>query len=161
MFSCGAVNRSAPQIQSSPLPKNAPLTRWTRIKTLGAPVLKFIMADLDLAFTFLDIATTSWVADTACRNQENARAAYDVVLRFLPRSIAALSVAERQTVQDKLKDLRSRLPGTWGRILIQTDVLTSLRYASMIAALRCGRAHRWHSSRPNSQDHVRSANRLE
>ena len=44
------------------------------------------MADLDLAFTFLDIASTSQVADTACRNQENARAAYDMVLRFLPRS---------------------------------------------------------------------------
>ena len=57
---------------------------------------EFIMADLDLAFTFLDIASTSRVADTACRNQENARTAYDMVVRFLPRSIAALSVAERQ-----------------------------------------------------------------
>ncbi len=70
---------------------------------------EFIMADLDLAFTFLDIATTSQVADTACRNQENARAAYDVVMRFLPRSIAALSEAERQGVQDKLADLKGRL----------------------------------------------------
>jgi hypothetical protein len=70
---------------------------------------EFIMADLDLAFTFLDIATTSRVADTTCRNQENARAAYDAVLRFLPRSIAALSVTERRGVQDKLADLKSRL----------------------------------------------------
>jgi len=70
---------------------------------------EFIIADLDLAFTFLDIASTSRVADTACRNQENARTAYDMVIRFLPRSIAALSVAERQTVQDKLTDLKSRL----------------------------------------------------
>ena len=70
---------------------------------------EFILADLDLAFTFLDIASTSQVADTACRNQENARAAYDMVLRFLPRSIAALSAAELQTVQDKLEVLRSRL----------------------------------------------------
>ena len=70
---------------------------------------EFIMADLDLAFTFLEIASTSQVADTACRNQENARTAYDMVLRFLPRSIAALSVAERKGVQDKLADLKSRL----------------------------------------------------
>jgi hypothetical protein len=70
---------------------------------------EFIMADLDLAFTFLDIANTSRVAETACRNQENARAAYDMVMRFLPKSIAALSVAERQTVQGKLADLKSRL----------------------------------------------------
>jgi hypothetical protein len=32
-----------------------------------------------------------------------------MVLRFLPRSIAALSAAERQEVQDKLADLKSRL----------------------------------------------------
>ena len=70
---------------------------------------EFIMADLDLAFTFLDIASTSQVADTACRNQENARTAYDMILRFLPRSIDALTGAERQSVQDKLADLKSRL----------------------------------------------------
>jgi len=77
-----------------------------RLRRSGA---EFIMTDLDLAFTFLDIATTSRVADTAFRNQINARAACDVVMRFLPRSIAALSVAERQTVRDKLTDLKSRL----------------------------------------------------
>jgi hypothetical protein len=70
---------------------------------------EFIIADLDLAFTFLEIASTSQVADTACRNQANARTAFDVVVRFLPRSVDALSVAERQTVQDKLMDLKSRL----------------------------------------------------
>ncbi len=66
---------------------------------------EFILADLELAFTFLDVARTSVVADTACRNQENARAAYDSILRFLPRSIDALSAAERQNVQDKLRVL--------------------------------------------------------
>ena len=76
---------------------------------LGRSGAEFILADLERAFTFLDIARTSGVADTACRNQENARKAYDVILRFLPRSMAALSVAERQEVQDKLADLKSRL----------------------------------------------------
>jgi hypothetical protein len=77
-----------------------------RFRRSGA---EFILADLELAFTFLDIASTSGVADTVCRNQENARAAYDSVLRFLPRSIAALTAAERQNVQDKLEELKSRL----------------------------------------------------
>ena len=70
---------------------------------------EFILADLELAFTFLDIASTSGVANTACRNQKNARAAYDSVLRFLPRSIAALTAGEQQNVQDRLADLKSRL----------------------------------------------------
>jgi hypothetical protein len=70
---------------------------------------EFILADLELAFTFLDVACSSLVADTACRNQENARQAYDSILRFLPRSIDALSAAERQHVQDKLEELKSRL----------------------------------------------------
>jgi hypothetical protein len=52
---------------------------------------------------------SDFVTGTACRNQENARTAYDMILRFLPRSIAALSTAERQDVQDKLVDLKSRL----------------------------------------------------
>ncbi len=77
-----------------------------RFRRSGA---EFILADLELAFTFLAIASTSGIADTACRNQENARTAYDMILRFLPRSIDALSAAERQNVQDKLTDLKSRL----------------------------------------------------
>jgi len=70
---------------------------------------EFILVDLKLAFTFLDVASTSQVADTACRNQENARKAYDAIARFLPRSITALSASERQHVNDKLADLKSRL----------------------------------------------------
>jgi hypothetical protein len=32
-----------------------------------------------------------------------------MILRFLPRSIAAFTAAERQDVQDKLDELKSRL----------------------------------------------------
>ena len=43
---------------------------------------EFIIADLELAFTFLDIAHTSGVTETRRRNQRNARTAYHAVLRF-------------------------------------------------------------------------------
>src|SRR6478752_2766322 len=42
---------------------------------------EFIMTDLELAFTFLKIMRTSRVTSTVRRNQKNARAAYDAVLR--------------------------------------------------------------------------------
>ena len=76
---------------------------WRRV---GA---EFIMADLELAFTFLDIARTSLAAETRRRNQENARAAYDAVLRFLPRSLPVLSAAERHAIENKLAELKNRL----------------------------------------------------
>jgi len=70
---------------------------------------EFIMVDLELAFTFLDMARTLGLTAAGRRNQENARSAYDAVLRFLPRSLPALSAAERQTVEKKLRDLKERL----------------------------------------------------
>jgi hypothetical protein len=76
---------------------------WRRV---GA---EFIIADLKLAFTFLEIARTSWVTETAWRNQKNARTAYDAVLRFLPRCLPALSAAEQQAVEDNLWKLKDRL----------------------------------------------------
>jgi len=69
---------------------------------------EFIMADLELAFTFLDIAHTSGFTETGRRNRQNARTAYDAVLRFLPRSLPALSAAERQVIENKLKELKKR-----------------------------------------------------
>jgi len=70
---------------------------------------EFIMADLELAFTFLNIARTAGATEDGRRNQENARTAYDAVLRFLPRSIPALSGAERRVIEKKLRELKKRL----------------------------------------------------
>jgi hypothetical protein len=70
---------------------------------------EFIMADLELAFTFLDIARTSGVTETGRRNQRNARTAYDAVLRFLPRFLPAFSAAERQAIESKVGELKNRL----------------------------------------------------
>jgi hypothetical protein len=70
---------------------------------------EFIMTDLEVAFTFLDVAHTSGIAETGRRNRKNARAAYDAILRFLPRSIPALSAAERRDMERKLGELKRRL----------------------------------------------------
>ena len=83
---------------------DAPQTRnWRRV------CAEFMMTDLKLAFTFLDIARTSGITESGRRNQENARTAYDAVLRFLPRSLPALSAAERQAIENKLGELKNRL----------------------------------------------------
>jgi hypothetical protein len=44
-----------------------------------------VLIDLDTALTFLRIADTTRSAETNHRNRRNARAAYDAVIRFLPR----------------------------------------------------------------------------
>ncbi len=76
---------------------------WRRVSA------EFIMLDLEVAFTFLDIARTSRVAETRRRNQKSARRAYDAVLRFLPRFLPALSAAERRATENKLGELKNRL----------------------------------------------------
>ena len=70
---------------------------------------EFIMSDIELAFTFLDVARTSLVADTRRRNQMNARTAYEAILRFLPRSLSAFSAAERQAMKGNVAELKNRL----------------------------------------------------
>jgi hypothetical protein len=70
---------------------------------------EFIMVDLELAFTFLDIARTAGVTKTGRRNQKNARTAYDAVLRYLPRCLPALSAVERQAIGNKLEELKKGL----------------------------------------------------
>ena len=76
---------------------------WRRVRA------EFIMTDLALAFTFLDIGRTSWITETARRNQKNARTAYDAILRLLPLSLPALSASERQAIENKLGELKNRL----------------------------------------------------
>jgi hypothetical protein len=70
---------------------------------------EFIMVDLELAFAFLGLASTSGIKETARRNQQNARTAYDSILRFLPRSLTAFSSPERRDMEIKLAELKSRL----------------------------------------------------
>ena len=76
---------------------------WRRV---GA---EFIIVDLELAFTFLEIARTSRSTETVWRNRKNAHAAYNAVLRFLPLCLPALSAAEQQAIEDNLRKLKDCL----------------------------------------------------
>ena len=67
------------------------------------------MLDLEVAFTFLELARSSGITETSRRNQKNARTAYAAVLRFLPRSLPALSATERKETESKLGELKYRL----------------------------------------------------
>ncbi len=67
----------------------------------------FLLADLDLAMTFLDVAATSDKRKSSQRNQKNARTAYDTVLRFLPR--LSLTAVETSAIHEKVSALRIRL----------------------------------------------------
>ena len=70
---------------------------------------EFIMTDLEVAFTFLDVSPTSGIAETGRRNQKNARTAYDAILRLLPRSLDAFSAAEQKDMESKLGELKRLL----------------------------------------------------
>ena len=67
----------------------------------------FLIADLELGLTFMDVAGTSTDADTARRNHANARTAYETVLGM--KSRVALTPAEEALVNDKLDLLKARL----------------------------------------------------
>jgi hypothetical protein len=67
----------------------------------------FVLTDLNLAMTFLDVAETSKRAETVSRNRQNARIAYDSVRRLLPR--LALTAEEWQNIQEKLSNVKFRL----------------------------------------------------
>lgn len=69
--------------------------------------VQFLMADLSVALTFLNVAEVTQSEDTRRRNRQNARWAYDTVLRFLPR--VSPSDEERPALQFKIVELRDRL----------------------------------------------------
>jgi hypothetical protein len=67
----------------------------------------FLLSECDLALTFLDVADATAIPETAQRNRGNARKAYDVILRYMPKLV--LSAAESQYTQTKLSTIRTRL----------------------------------------------------
>jgi hypothetical protein len=68
---------------------------------------EFLITELALAMTFLEIASTSNNTETVQRNLKNAKTAYETILRFLPQAI--LTQAEQQSTQDKLAKVEARL----------------------------------------------------
>ena len=69
--------------------------------------VEFLLNDLDVAMTMLDVAETTTIKETAQRNHQNARKAYDTVLRLLPQ--LKLDAAQQQTMDEQLSSLKNRL----------------------------------------------------
>ncbi len=69
--------------------------------------VQFLLIDLDLGLTFMDVAEASCIQETTRRNHNNARKAYDAVLHLLEN--LRPSVSERQVIDAKLALLKARL----------------------------------------------------
>jgi len=69
--------------------------------------VEILITDLDLAFTFLQVARTSKNPETRQRNRENAHKVYDAVHHFLPR--LRPTAEERQAIEDKMSSLKIHL----------------------------------------------------
>ncbi|MBV8827719.1 MAG: hypothetical protein JO108_00675 [Acidobacteriaceae bacterium] len=79
----------------------------TPSEVLSATGSEFLLTDLDVALTFMDAAETTESKEHAQRDHQNARSAYDTVLRLLPK--LQLDVAQRNEVDKKLAALKARL----------------------------------------------------
>ena len=76
-------------------------------RDLNSVTAEFLLTDIDVGITFMDVAGTSRDQKTVLRNHKNAMLAYDTVLGFLAK--LSLTEIERQSVQAKLALLRARL----------------------------------------------------
>ncbi len=69
--------------------------------------VELIKTDLEVALTFAQIASQTNDREKAIRNQQNARKAYDTVVRYA--ASATLTHFERERIATKLKLLKSAL----------------------------------------------------
>jgi hypothetical protein len=72
--------------------------------------VEFLLVDLDTALTFLEVADATNSKETRTRNRQNARTAYDAVLRLLARLTP--TDEERSLLDAKLAELKNRLDAT-------------------------------------------------
>jgi hypothetical protein len=78
-----------------------------RLPDMNQSGVEFLLIDLDLAMTFLDIAETSRIEETRRRNNDNARTAHDTVVRLLAKLRPTL--AQRHAIDAKVAILKTRL----------------------------------------------------
>jgi hypothetical protein len=69
--------------------------------------IEFLLTELDTGLVFLKVAAAAKSAERVLRNRENARLAYNTVLRFLP--IVKLGAEERKVFDQKLAELKAQL----------------------------------------------------
>src|SRR5262245_25817084 len=70
-------------------------------------IIEFLLTDLDIALTFMDVAETTEFRGTAERNHQNARNAYDTVVAKL-REVTP-NTHQQALLDEKLTTLRARL----------------------------------------------------
>ena len=80
--------------------------------------IDFLLFDLDLANTFLDVAAAFQSKETASRNHSNARKAYDTVMRLMPK--LRLDQHVRQDFNRKLSLSEDSAAGHWAAVLAAT-----------------------------------------
>jgi hypothetical protein len=64
-------------------------------RALNDSGVEFVLTDLDVALTFMDVADVSRIAETKARNHRNAREAYTNVLRLLHNLYPAAAIEEK------------------------------------------------------------------
>ena len=77
------------------------------IKRAEQGIIEFLLIDLDIALTLLDVAETSEFRDTAERNHKNAKTAYDTVVAKLPE--VSPTPVQDELLREKISLLRARL----------------------------------------------------
>ena len=78
-----------------------------RFHDLNQTGVEFMLIDLDLAMTFMDVAAVSRLEETKHRNHKNARKAYDAVLHHLEK--LKPDAGQRRAIDAKLARLKTRL----------------------------------------------------
>ena len=68
---------------------------------------EFLLTDLDIALTFIDVAESTDNIATRQRNHANARRAYDTVVRFMQN--LSLDDTQRKELAKRLAFVKSRL----------------------------------------------------
>ena len=69
--------------------------------------VEFLLTDLDVAMTFMDVAAASHIQATIRRNHNNARKAYDSTLQLLEKLTP--NGRQRQEIETKLAVVKARL----------------------------------------------------
>lgn len=67
----------------------------------------FLMVELDLALTFLQVANTTADKETAARNRDNAHLAYKTILGYVGR--VRFGAAHQVEFKEKFSDLKNGL----------------------------------------------------
>ena len=78
--------------------------KWSAVNN---NTVEFLLADLQTAHTFMDLAETTGNEETRKRNHRKARHAYDTVTQLLQK--VKMHATQLQAIEDKLASLEKRL----------------------------------------------------